>query len=557
MAERSNLGRTVASVACEVSGGTSFSAILDEAMEWPPDLFAITSTILGLSGAYRRVVSPPREKSWPASGDLEVWEGKVRADADEWRQAVDLACRSGGRFAPPTWFAAWRAELEALGTLLLHDLDEQWDALAVIFQAHALADEASEGLGFYDHGYRRRRGYKTYEFIAMDKLSFEHTLSNFPVDRVRVLPKSRTPQSGITIRSLSHHLAVEHCDVDVEWINSTHPAAVDAYMRLRLLLFPWPFSTTSDEFSPVFVPPEDPKPLFARLPAEKFGFFDFRPLYDPRDLFSQFTTTVEKAAEFGDIDGVVLPEASVSEEEFSELWSIAERKGIHILLAGVRGADRDDPRRGRNAAALRVSRLDGADTFDQEKHHRWFLDRSQIDSYELAHVLNPARRWWENTVVGRRKLNVVAFNDWLTLCHLICEDLARIDPVSRLVRAIGPTLVVALLLDGPQLPSRWPGRYATVLADDPGSSVLTLTSLGMALRSRPRDGTGRVPSSRVIALWKDSRFGDRTIDLAEGATGVVLTLWGEHVEEFTADGRSDRTGAGRITLGEVAQVRSG
>jgi hypothetical protein len=51
------------------------------------------------------------------------------------------------------------------------------------------------------------------------------------------------------------------------------------------------------------------------------------------------------------------------------------------------------------------------------------------------------------------------------------------------MNAIGPNLVIALLMDGPQLENRWPARYATVLAEDPGSAVLTVTSLGMVRRS--------------------------------------------------------------------------
>jgi hypothetical protein len=61
-------------------------------------------------------------------------------------------------------------------------------------------------------------------------------------------------------------------------------------------------------------------------------------------------------------------------------------------------------------------------------------------------------------------------------------------------------LLIALLMDGPQLKSRWSGRYAGVLAEDPGSSVLTLTSLGMALRSRPIVAGKRIEVSRAIAL---------------------------------------------------------
>jgi hypothetical protein len=67
---------------------------------------------------------------------------------------------------------------------------------------------------------------------------------------------------------------------------------------------------------------------------------------------------------------------------------------------------------------------------------------------------------------------------------------------------------------GPQLTSRWAARYASVLADDPGSAVLTLTSFGMAQRSRPHD---RDPS-RVLALWKDPERGMREIQLDPART---------------------------------------
>ena len=74
---------------------------------------------------------------------------------------------------------------------------------------------------------------------------------------------------------------------------------------------------------------------------------------------------------------------------------------------------------------------------------------------------------------------------------------------------------MAVLLDGPQLTSRWAARYASVLADDPGSAVLTLTSYGMVQRSRP---PGHDPSS-VVALWKDPERGTREISLEPGAHG--------------------------------------
>jgi 5-methylcytosine-specific restriction enzyme A len=69
------------------------------------------------------------------------------------------------------------------------------------------------------------------------------------------------------------------------------------------------------------------------------------------------------------------------------------------------------------------------------------------------------------------------------------------------MRSVGPNLVVALLMDGPQLTARWPARYASVLADDPGSSVLTLTSLGMCLRSRSTTAPAAPKEFPVVFLF--------------------------------------------------------
>jgi hypothetical protein len=105
--------------------------------------------------------------------------------------------------------------------------------------------------------------------------------------------------------------------------------------------------------------------------------------------------------------------------------------------------------------------------------------------------------------------------------------------VAEVIRSIGPTIVSTALLDGPQLTSRWSARYASVLADDPGSAVMTLTSFGMAQRSRPSGHE----SSPVIALWKDPARGTREISLEPGAQGVLLTVCGARATRRTADGR--------------------
>jgi hypothetical protein len=101
--------------------------------------------------------------------------------------------------------------------------------------------------------------------------------------------------------------------------------------------------------------------------------------------------------------------------------------------------------------------------------------------------------------------------------------------------------VIALLADGPQMSQRWPAKYASILADDPGCSVLTLTSLGMVAQSRfPAQ-----PVSRAVALWKtggppsaDKQL--KEISLGHGYDALVLSLRRENTQEWTADGRSSQ-----------------
>lgn len=176
----------------------------------------------------------------------------------------------------------------------------------------------------------------------------------------------------------------------------------------------------------------------------------------------------------------------------------------------------------------------------QLKHHRWCLDRNQILQYGLGGRLPASRECWERTAIGSRTVNFVTLGSWLTMCVLVCEDLARQDPVADVIRAVGPNMVFALLMDGPQLRNRWPSRYASVLAEDPGSSVLTITSLGMAKRSRRREEEAAMPDrSGTIALWRDAIYGEREISIENGHDACVLSLVCRTTREFTIDGRDD------------------
>jgi hypothetical protein len=238
------------------------------------------------------------------------------------------------------------------------------------------------------------------------------------------------------------------------------------------------------------------------------------------------------------VDVVVLPESAVDEDEIDGLEALVGSHGVQGLIAGVRGHSEQPGQFPGNWVHLAVSTGEQWARFRQHKHHRWSLDEDQIHQYNLGGALHPRLRWWEAMEVPRRSVQFVDVGEGGTVVALVCEDLAQIDDVAEVVRSVGPMIVITPLLDGPQLRSRWAARYASVLADDPGSAVLTLTSLGMAQRCRPQ---GREPSD-VIALWKDPGRGTREIPLEAGAQGVLLSANTGRAARRSFDGRQPGRG---------------
>jgi hypothetical protein len=247
--------------------------------------------------------------------------------------------------------------------------------------------------------------------------------------------------------------------------------------------------------------------------------------------------------EVDDVDVVVLPEAAIDETEIDELEAVLDRHGVAQLVTGVRRRSPGPGQYPRNWVHMGLnSRLrkgagppdgPGREWFHirQNKHHRWSLDESQIYQSHLAASLHPHVRWWEAMEIPARSLQFVTVGEEITIVSLVCQDLAFSDEIADVIRAVGPTVVFTVLLDGPQLTSRWAARYARVLADDPGSVVLTLTSPGR--RSRPPGHD----ASPIVALLKDADQGFREIPLEPGAQAVLLTACGSRAIRRTADGR--------------------
>jgi hypothetical protein len=318
--------------------------------------------------------------------------------------------------------------------------------------------------------------------------------------------------------------------------------------RLALLLIPWPYDLSADAFS---IHETDALPT---MPTEYFGFFKFAPVEEPP--IEKFVELVKKARRISDgVDMIVLPETALTERQLQQLErALDDDADLNdeeepVIVAGLR-SDPISGDFGRNEVVFSyLSTFGDRERFFQSKHHRWALDESQILAYDLGEQLSPAKRWWEAIEIPERSLCLLAITDWLMLCPLVCEDLARQEPLSRTLRAVGPTLIIALLLDGPQLVQRWPHRYAGVLSDDPSSSVLTLTSLGMAMRSSP---PGCEPRP-VVAFWKDAFHGYREISLNPGKEALLLNLAPRPQRQWTADGR-DSTATTVTLLEEIHTI---
>ncbi|HWD41896.1 MAG TPA: hypothetical protein VG944_23855 [Fimbriimonas sp.] len=499
--------------------------------DWPPDIFAAAASLLHKSGAYPRAVMG----RWPPDGSGRMWAKRIRVLGLKWR--ANCAANKPAPSLVRRWWSIVR-RFRATAIAALSSNDELCEAL---IQLVAAADEASVNLGL--PGKWDEFEYAANELLEWNRPGGSNLCKTIDSSRLRVLPKMHTPQKGLTTRSLSHNLTLCSAgDFEPRWTIAPNPRRAE---RINLLLVPWPFWVRPRQFSPARNPNG---PL--RNMAPDYGFFDWSP-ESAEELPSLVSALVKEARQtVGPIYGVVLPELAMSAEEYDAMVSEVV-DSTQFVVCGVQ--DHPNDTFARNELRFDFSLLDKyvAGIDPQPKHHRWMLDKNQIVQYGLGGTLDPTMRWWENNEIGTRQINFVALQPWLTVCVLICEDLARQDPMAEVVRSVGPNLVIALLMDGPQLASRWAARYASVLAEDPGSSVLTLTSVGMTQLSR---APGK-PTSRVIALWKDALSSSPVeVELPDDHAGVVLSLSVQYLEEFTADGRTDRKNSGYPILAGIHPI---
>ncbi|HYV11688.1 MAG TPA: hypothetical protein VE980_12365 [Pyrinomonadaceae bacterium] len=507
---------------------------------WPPDIFAFTSILLQATGVYRYAVSPHHETNKRLLSDLKGEERNARLNEVyrhwyRWILGVEPEL-------PEALKNCKQILLESDSKLSAKPNTVDFKTCEALLDLHTMADVACANFGLMTATHEGRMC--AIYFLANYLLSVTGSLSRLPSHHGVVLPKMRTPQKGLTIRSFSHHLTFHRSEAKVLWRSIPWNDASKTNKTINLLAVPLPYELNLEDFRAVDAP-------LPSSEAKGFRYFDFEPSeqFEPERIIGLLQ---EAQKEVGQVHLLVFPELALTEENLEDLQSALQESlsadEIPMIITGIRGRSNG---MGKNKVRLSVYFARKWYNLGQEKHHRWRLDKSQIEQYSLSRILDPGTNWWEAIDIGSRQLTFLVPNTWLTLCPLICEDLAQLEPISQLIRGVGPNFVIAILMDGPQLPQRWPARYVGVLADDPGSAVLTLTSLGMAARC----GTPGMPESRVIALWKGQDSPWAPIELSNNSKAVLLNISAESREEFTADGRTDYGAAASLRLRETHRLR--
>lgn len=543
---------------------------LKQWFQWPPNIFALVSMVLQRTGAYKICLIEG------AHWETKNWQTEVEHDSQRWLEAINSGILSENlEFEPDLYkilgekYEVLKREWEESHSFNKVDLnhlrvlsdqsfvsstsDKRLREYAIaLVSILAIADCCCAGLGMIATGVARNdKDNNLFKTFANLLLTTTGSLSTLPKFHATVLPKMRTPQSGIVLRSLSHHLTFHQTEVEVIW--RTFPWLDDNKQSMNLMVVPYPFKVFKTDF----------KIVQNNYHAVRYFKGKIQENTNIEFLNGLVEHVCKEASKNNEVDMLIFPEMSLSEKQynyllnkFSKTYSKFETKDLEhhngmqhclklpIVVAGVlhqATQDEDTPMLTmHNEVRMAVFFCGKWYDITQRKHHRWQLDRNQIIQYGLEGYFSADERWFELCSVMQRRLTILAPNGWMSLTALICEDLARQEPVAEVLRGIGPTLLTALLSDGPQVNTRWSARYASVLADDPGTAVLSLTSKGMALRSQKSDGSLTKPEDPLaVGLWKDMVKGWKVLNLEKDKNALMFTISSKFEKEYTLDGRSD------------------
>lgn len=526
----------------------------------PTDVFAACGYLLQLSSAYKSFLP---EYADSASGNTEV--NLISSELKKW---CEIGRKWRHSIEPPAEAVdSWRHLMDEYGVSAVFERgarEFRREVWLLVYKLVVIADEACDGMAFVDHSgpsgdtwtekfiraaYIRSARYKNVDGTShlQNMTGGLTTLAPFSdPDVVCVQFKSRVSGVGCNLRVLTKNLALlpPQGIVRSRWIPSMAKGRGSDERVLNLLLIPYPFKISAMSFQASSSRGEINDGGVSLYP-NRSGWFEMKASWcsdEGLENFLKFVSDLIEIAESdcGTVHGLIFPEGALKWEYISKLTKhlLDKHQEIEFFVSG--SIDNCNATSGNFAISVEFYvNAEGerkALVVSRAKHHRWRLDRSQIESYGLASSLDPRVLWWEKTPILRREVIVNIFRERSIFATMICEDLASSDPCHETIRAIGPNIVFVLLMDGPQIVSRWPGRYATALADDPGSAVLTLTSLGLVARSN--DGRGK-EKNWSIGLWKDDSGTIREILCGPESQGVVLSLSATLVKDQTLCGRAN------------------
>jgi len=383
-----------------------------------------------------------------------------------------------------------------------------------------------------------------------------------PEDIACVHFKTSVPSVGCSIRNLTQNLALLPPAGEVKVTKTLTPIRQTIERStFNILVVPYPFQMSGKDFKVT----SNEKDKIARFSISQ-SWLTSNSADEASDNYDYIVNMLERLIDssgnhVNHVDAIVLPELALNEPAYNAILAMLQqlfakqKREPNNPLFFISGVSSVDPQgRLHNTASTSILYSETKYVkFSQDKHHRWRLDENQIKAYSIADSLNPNISWLEDIDITQRVIETTTFRPRQTLVTLICEDLARFDPCQSVIRALGPNLVLALLMDGPQLVSRWPARYAMGLSDDPGCSVLSITSLALVNRSNHTFNS----KSRSIALWRDGRGHMQELNLPEGNDALLLTLSEKIIDEKLLDGRSASSDRTSWQLAGITPLSSG
>jgi hypothetical protein len=298
--------------------GVSGARVTDLLLEWPPDVFALTNTVLGRADAFRYALSA---LDWPPRR----WGDQAQAvNQAGCRWAVRAEDRAGSMpdLVAEEWQVLRQGEEVPLEDLTAGRHPRLCEALLTL---HAIADEACAGLGAALDSSNGQGC--VYRARGRELLARTGSLARIDTRLLRVLPQVVTPPTGRP--AFSRYACVQGPGIDARWhkIPARHRGTDLRSEYANLLLLPWPLRVRASDFRPVGE--------VHRIAKDPYGFFEFVPA-EGLDLDLLDRVLVAARQEADSVDVVVLPESAVDERELDDLETLLGRHGVIGLVAGVR-----------------------------------------------------------------------------------------------------------------------------------------------------------------------------------------------------------------------------